>query len=337
LVEGKVIGIGNVAYCLGMSSKKLNRWYKETLSGYRQSLDDRSIFKNDLILSDPKYGGEYDRIRVAIFKKENMGKAMAIDEKQLDGVMYTILSNRETNKIALMADTLKTKHLATLIHSIGNEFGVRSYTRDMASNYDSLGRQVFMNAYHEIDKFHVIKSALENLQAIRVRYRQEELTQRREQGQDYQEEELTNGDTSLQLLSRSRGLLFKRKDEWKSRQKERASILFAKYPDLELAYQYITKLRKWYTINMITKDTRTYKKEKLDDWITTALSSGIRELKNTAGMITRNSGAILNYFIKKETNAKAEALNSRIQRFINVNYGARNRDYFLFRLEKQFS
>ena len=40
----------------------------------------------------------------------------------------------------------------------------------------------------------------------------------------------------------------------------------------------------------------------------------------------------MNYFIKGKTNAKAEAINSKIQRSIAANYGVRDRDFFMYRL-----
>jgi len=40
---------------------------------------------------------------------------MAIDEKQIGEEMHTILSNRDTGKIALLARTLKVKELELLI------------------------------------------------------------------------------------------------------------------------------------------------------------------------------------------------------------------------------
>ena len=53
--------------------------------------------------------------------------------------------------------------------------------------------------------------------------------------------------------------------------------------------------------------------------------------------IKTHMGQILHYFVKKETNAKAEALNRNLQRFINVNYGARNTQYFLYRVKIHFT
>ncbi len=60
-------------------------------------------------------------------------------------------------------------------------------------------------------------------------------------------------------------------------------------------------------------------------------------MKNMASLLKRNAGQIVNYFINKETNAKAEALNRNLQRFINMNYGTRNVDFFLYRIKIHFA
>ena len=180
MIEGKVISIGNVAYVLGMSAKKLHRWYQEVLSGFTQAQEQGEIGKDDLAV----YGdGQYTEIAVPIIAQEHLGSQMGIDEKTINGTCYTILSNRQTNKIALMAATLKSDYLMQLIvkhFTVEKCMEVKSLTRDMAENYNWLGRQAFMNAYHVIDKFQVVKNILEQLQAIRIRYRQEELAKRRE-------------------------------------------------------------------------------------------------------------------------------------------------------------
>ncbi|MDR1602904.1 MAG: transposase [Tannerella sp.] len=46
---------------------------------------------------------------------------------------------------------------------------------------------------------------------------------------------------------------------------------------------------------------------------------------------------IINYFRHGTTNAKAESLNGKIQRFITDNYGFRDKDFFLFRVADYFS
>jgi len=46
---------------------------------------------------------------------------------------------------------------------------------------------------------------------------------------------------------------------------------------------------------------------------------------------------IINYFVKGDTNAKAEGVNNKIQRFIMINQGTRDRAFFYFRLDKLFT
>jgi transposase len=342
LVEGKPISIGNVAYVLGMNTKKLHRWYQHTLSGFSQAVEKGEIGKHNLYV---KQRGVVKETVVPILEEKNLGEQMGIDEKTISGVTYTILSNRKTSKIALMAATLKVSELMQLIKQfdIEKRMQVRSLSRDMASNYDWFGRQSFMNAYHVIDKFHVVKNIIEQLQSIRIRYRQQELARRREANQNkqkYIETVFSNGDTVLQLLARSRGLLFLLPDEWGEQQKQRSKILFEQYPELKTAYQLVLAIRQWFKPpkgKTTYSVTRNRKKQQLTELLKMFVQSGIEEIKNIAFMIKKNITQILNYFIAKETNAKAEALNQNLQRFINVNYGARNSDFFLFRVKVHFS
>jgi len=325
-----------------MSVKKLHRWYQEVLSGFTQAVADGEIGKHNLKVKEQ---GKNIEIRVPILEEKNLGKQMAIDEKTINGTCYTILSNRNTNKIALMADTLKVSYLMKLITKFDVEktMKVNSLTRDMASNYDWFGRQAFMNAYHVTDKFHIVKHVMEQLQSIRIRYRQEELRKRRlakQNKEHYAETNYINGDTTLQLLARSRGLLFLFSGQWSEHQKQRAKILFEHYPNIHKAFILVVKLRNWFKAPLgktTYKKTRDRKKEKLIDLIIEFTNSKIEEMKNIAFMLKRNQAQILNYFIAKETNAKAEALNQNLQRFVNVNYGARNTDFFLYRIKTYFS
>ena len=342
MVEGKPISIGNVAYVLGMSAKKLHRWYQNILSGFPQAVERGEIGKDDFFVREQ---GETEKIKVPILEEDNLGQRMAIDEKTINGTGYTILSNRQTNKIALMASTFKVKHLVKLMaqFDIEKRMKVVSLSRDMASNYDWFGRQVFMNAYHVVDKFHVIKNVIEQLQSIRIRYRQQELAKRREaakNNQQFTETVLSNGDTTLQLLARSRGLLFSSPNKWTEHQKQRAKVLFEHYPQIKTAFHLVQRLRQWLKPpkgKTTYQRTRDKKLQQIKALLKEFKQSDIEEMKNVALLIKRNMTQINNYFIAKETNAKAEALNQNLQRFINVNYGARNSDFFLYRVKIHFA
>jgi transposase len=343
LVEGKPISIGNVAYVLGMDSKKLSRWYKDQLSGYREALRSGEIGKHDLHIR--RQGCEW-KVKVPILKPENLGEFMAIDEKSINGQCYTILSNLRTSKIALMASTLKVSELNECMSkfSIKSRMNVKSVTRDLAPNFEWLARTNFMNAYHVADKFHIIREILEQLQSHRIRYRQEILALERKKNKSVEEklklrEQCSNGDTLRQLLHRSRGLLYKREDEWTLEQAERAAVLFKKYPDLKRTYKYCQRIRDWYRPIRphYTESKFKTKRAKIDVIIEKGKESEIEEMKNIACYLEKHKAPIVNYFYRRESNAKAEALNQNLQRFIRINYGARDTDFFLFRIAKHFS
>ena len=69
MVEGRPISIGNVAYVLGMSSKKLQRWYQMVLSGFKQALEGGEISKDNLKV---KRNGEEEEIVVPISEEKNL-------------------------------------------------------------------------------------------------------------------------------------------------------------------------------------------------------------------------------------------------------------------------
>ena len=105
-----------------------------------------------------------------------MGSTICIDEKNINGDCYTIVSNPETNKIVLMVNTLRASQIVYLIRSnISQEalFAVSCVTRDMAPNYDWVARELFPNAFQVADKFHVVKNIIDQVQSVRIRYRQE--------------------------------------------------------------------------------------------------------------------------------------------------------------------
>ena len=67
------------------------------------------------------------------------------------------------------------------------------------------------------------------------------------------------------------------------------------------------------------------------------MESKVEEIRNIANFLRSNSTPILRYFYRRENNAKAEALNQNLLRFISVNYGDRNSDFFLYRVALHFS
>jgi transposase len=63
----------------------------------------------------------------------------------------------------------------------------------------------------------------------------------------------------------------------------------------------------------------------------------IAEFKGVIKMLRKHETQIVNYFRQGATNAKAERLNGKIQRYITQNYGLKDKDFFLYRVAGYFS
>lgn len=339
--------------------KKLWRWYHDSLSGF---LDEGVVarrYDHDIAIVEK---GVKKTVRVPILSLDDMGSEMAIDEKQIGQEMHTILSNRQTGKIALLARSVSANELINLLPKFNLKgFDVKSVTRDLSPSYDWFCRQAFCNSMHIADKFHIIRSLLDACQDVRVRYRQELLTDKRlkyeahkkqeyQRKQDckknkqpfvaksflYKEEKACNSETHFELLARSRYLLYKYPGDWTESQKQRAQALFKHYPEIEKSYRLSCEFRTWYRKENVGKCLKTLR-NKLQQWYSDVEKEMVMEMENFKSLVERNQQMILNYFVKGETNAKAESINSRIQRFIMTNRGTRDIEFFYFRLAKLFS
>jgi transposase len=287
---------------------------------------------------------------------------MAIDEKQIGEEMHTILSNNQTGKIALMVETMRFKDLEQLLDADSVECrGVEILTRDLSPLYAGVGEKLFPNSSAVADKFHIIRSLMESTQDVRVRLRQDNLREKRvlyqahkkrekerknecqASGKEYvcekftyPEEVLSNGETVLECLARSRYLLFKYPHQWTVSQKCRADALFEKFPEIKKGYHRCCEFRDWIKKENVGKSIAALKKQ-LQVWMLKVEQDDIDEMLNFKSLVERNELPILNYFRFGLTNAIAENINSRIQRFIMINQGTRDREFFYFRLRKYFS
>jgi transposase len=310
------------------------------------------LHKHDIKLKPSEQTLNQKSLDVPIVMVENMGEHMAVDEKYIRGEFYTLLTNGQTGKIALMAATTKSSELAQVLSVFGEKrFEVRTLTRDLAPNYDWFGREQFMNAAHVADKFHVLKNGFDALQDLRIYYRQKQLSKRREAYEEFKikkktnpdlkfefkEPKLKNAETQRQLLSRSQYLLYKNKSAWSDSQKQRAEILFQLYPDIQKAYMRICEFRAWYAkeniISVNNNNSIESIKTELQQWYQKVDNDDISEILNFKHLVERNSGAILNYFTTGRSNAIAESNNAKIQNLLSQNKGTRNLDFFYFRLK----
>ena len=158
---------------------------------------------------------------------------------------------------------------------------------------------------------------------------------------EHEEEKLSNGETVLESLARSRYLLFKYPNEWTSSQQKRANALFEKFPEIKKVYDRCCEFRDWMKKENVGKSIRLIKDE-LWAWMLKVEQDEVDEMLNFKSMVERNMLPVLNYFRFGATNAIAEnilvlctkyAVNSQIQRFIMINQGVRDREFFYFRMK----
>lgn len=348
-----------IAKSLCVEPQKLWRWYRDILSGFLDSHTQLELHEHDIKIKEK---GKEKKIRVPILKPGNIGPNMAIDEKKIGEEMHTVLSNRDTGKIALLAETLKAKELEMLVEKFDLKgFEVKTVTRDLSNSYEWFCRSAFPNAVHIADKFHIIKSLLDACQDVRIRYRQEILRdkrikyeefknkekQRKEQcaleGKPYRKKKFVyrelktrNGETPMELLARSRFLLYKYEDDWTNSQKDRALTLFELYPEIEKVYRLSCDFRQWYRKENVG-DNSDWLSLNLQQWYRKVEKEDIDEMLNFKSLVERHESVIKGYFNNGDTNAIAENINGKIQRFIMINQGTRDRDFFYFRMGNYFS
>ena len=307
------------------------------MSGYTEVLASGEWGKDDFV---SYHGRSPSKSRVPVLKPDNFGTEMSIDEKMLDDDFFTVMTNRDTGKIALLAQTIRVDELVRLIDKIPQVQNIpKNITCDLSFTYEKFCQQVFPQATQIADKFHIIRASLEALQAVRIRFKQSYLSSlpkdKKERKEVEEKSRLINGETPCEMLSRSRYLLFKRPEEWTITQQNRANILFENYPEIKKAYYNTLSFRKLLDKENVHRlhdmSKRWY------EWVFQVEQDNVSEMVSFAASVERHEEKIKNYLRTGKTNAAAENMNSKLQRFITANYGIRDIDFFLFRIAKYFS
>jgi hypothetical protein len=113
----------------------LQHWYKNVLSDYLSDINDGKWHPQKIISVD-KFTGEIKEKPVYIFKKENLGEKMSIDDKSLGNECFTVLSNHQTGKIAMMVESTRSEEVEAAMELFGNELDKIKYiSMDMSPTY----------------------------------------------------------------------------------------------------------------------------------------------------------------------------------------------------------
>ena len=277
---------------------------------------------------------------------ENIGEHLSIDEVSLSkGELYTFVTNKngKGKKKTLVASIKGTKsqYIIDVISKIPLDKRklVKEITLDMANNMQLASKMCFPESYLVTDRFHVVKLVMEALQHLRIKYRWEEIEKEniaiktaKEQGLKYIPFTFENDDTPKQLLARCRYIIAKKPNDWTQNQKARAELLFKNYPLLHQAYKHTLEFR-----NIYEHTSREIAKEKIINWIQKTKLLKINVFNTVANSLNYHLETILNFFIKRNTNANAESFNSKIKLFRANQRGVIDTKFFLFRMEKLFA
>lgn len=277
---------------------------------------------------------------------ENIGDYLSIDEVCLSkGELYTFVANKQgRGKQGTMVASIKGTRSGDIINVLEKlplslRRNVKEITLDMAKNMESAVKLAFPEITLATDRFHVVKLAMEALQHLRIKQRWEELDKEntlielaKAEGKRYKPVELSNGDTPKQLLARSRYIIAKKPNQWTENQKQRATLLFKKYPHIEAAYKHVLEFRSIYGFS-----DKLRAKEHFEKWIDDTFENEMKTFYTTANTVKANFNNILNLFINRNTNANAESFNAKIKLFRANLRGVTDTTFFLFRLHKLFA
>ena len=191
--------------------------------------------------------------------------------------------------IAIVAGT-KATEVAGVLRKIParKRDKVKEVTLDMSRAMESIVTQAFPKATVVTDRFHAQQLVSEALQDMRVALRRETLKQENEAIKEAREKRTkytpivyNNGDTTRQLLARSRYLLFKPSTKWTASQKLRADIVFKEYPKLKSAYNLSMMFRSCYENSGSIPEA----KKKLQQWYEKVAAKNIESFNVAAESI----------------------------------------------------
>ena len=241
---------------------------------------------------------------------------------------------------------------------------VTEITMDFSDSMYSIAKQCFPNATIIIDCFHVVQRLCESLEEMRLKFKRLAVTEAKKEAaafakneerkarrraqyrkkhprnkkerrgrkrirkQKYKPVLLDNGETKVEMLTRSRNMLAQSGDKWGESKKERSKILFKLYPQISEAYSLVCKVRAIFKMNI----SRDVAEKKLHDWYKEVNACTLRQVKAARDAIKAKEEHVLNYFINRSTNAAAESLNSKIKGFRAQLHGIADIPFFLYRV-----
>jgi transposase len=315
-----------------MKIKTLYHIYKEHLSDYRSDIETK-IWSKEQIEIVNKNTGEISKKPLYVFKPENLGANMSIDDKAIGHEGFTVLSNSDTGKIALLVESTTAEGVESAMEKFGSNLQkIKNISMDMSPTYSLVFNELVPRSIQVADKFHVMKYVYEAVGEVRKRILRE-MQSCLSKGKRRSEEDRKLL-AQIECLRRVSRAITQSKDKWSKEMEETVAQVFNNHEELKTAYQISQDFKRWYHISNKFKTSEKIT-EDLHQWYLQAAT--IAEFKSVIKMLRKHETQIINYFRHGATNAKAERLNGKIQRFITQNYGLKDKDFFLYRTAIYFS
>jgi transposase len=310
----------------------LQYWYKNHLSDYIPDIESKKWHPQKIETVDT-ITGEIIEKPVYIFKPDNLGEKMSIDDKAIGHDCFTILSNHDTGQIALMVESNDAAEVEQAMELFGVGLNkVNNISMDMSPTYSLVADNLMPRAMQVIDKFHVMKYVYDAVKDVRRRIRKE-LTATLTKGKKKTEEDKQKL-SELEFVKRVRHAITQSPEKWNETMKKTVDHVFEKYDDLKIAYQICQNFKHWYDYQNHIKSNDEITKN-LYQWYEQARQ--IKEFEGVIKMIRKHEDEIINFFSHGMSNARAERLNGKIQRFVSNNYGIKDKDFCLYRIAGYFS
>lgn len=356
-MESYPVTARTVGRSYGIEGDKLGRAYKEYLSDFRTW--DQADHADEWMLLEQNVGA-----RMSIDETQLHDDLFTIlSNKDGHGGPGTVAAVAAGTSAGEVLKTMKRipeeKRLA-----------VEEITMDFSESMRSIAISAFPNATRVIDCFHVMKRLGDALEEMRLKEKRLAVTEQKRQERQHRERlkrnarhrkwyrrthpknytgkkrgrkpernnrrftppTFDNGDTRVELLTRSKYLICKSPDKWSDRQKQRSEILFSEYPKLKEAYWLVNKLRAVFRSNI----DRESAKKKFEEWYGEVAKCTSREVKAARDTIKFREDEVLNYFINRSTNASAESLNSKLKGFRSQLRGVADLPFYMYRVKVLF-
>lgn len=317
---------------------ELERSYKHHLSDYAE-WEQRDHASNWMLIED-NLG-------------ENLSIDETMLQEDLVTILSNKAGHCKQGSVISIVRGTKAEDVIEVLMKIPEEarLAVKEVTMDLSSSMRAIVSTVFPNATIVLDCFHVLKRCHDAIEEVRLHLKRDAQVELRRQEREHRQTQkrraqsrrryrkkhprkpgaimrgrppkrknerfkaptYSNGDTKLELLTRTKRALTQSREKWSDKTAERMKILFQEEPKLKEAA-----------------------KVKLHDWYETATRCSLREIKSARDAIKSREDEVLNYFINHSTNAGAESLNSKIKTFRSQLRGVSDYTFFMYRIYKIF-